>query len=176
MFRIDRTDECDDGEVFGQRHSRRRCQILIRFPCLRVFVDDFHISGTRPGLNLLKDKFTSAWNLLQSQILRRRANENQVVVFCVVQRKKASSLNPQGLVECSENQIQIVNRKNLSDASVMIKNRTLSILGGVVIPHARIGASDEGGIAENDPRFFGTRGKTSPEDTNWRRGRYRPSR
>ena len=161
--------EPEDSVVLGERHTRRSRKEFLAFVGLWVPVDNGMVAFTRTGGDLLENEFLSAWNFQQRKIFNWRADENQIVVFGVVQRKEASSLEPDAAVKKAENAIEFVNGQNLADAGIVVENIGVAIMRRIAVTHARLGPADKSGVAENDPRLFRPRGETSPK--NSKRGR-----
>jgi hypothetical protein len=68
----------------------------------RLYIDDFHISRARPVIYLPEHKFFGARHVQQRQVFRGRSDEDQVIVFRVVQRKQTPAFHAKRLVKCRE--------------------------------------------------------------------------
>ena len=92
-----------------------------------MHVDHFHVSRARSGIHSLKNEFLRSWDLQQSQILRRGADEDQIVVPDIIQGKQCPTLHPELAVEEAENPVQFVDRQDLAYPGVMIKDHLTRI-------------------------------------------------
>jgi len=133
-------------------------------------IDDLHGAHKRPGSNLLEDKFLRVGQLQERQILRRRANEDEIVVFGVIQGKQATALDANLLMKFSENIIEGVHRQHFAHSGVMIRNRRAGILGSIVVTHANVRPADKGCVTEDDPRFLWPGEKPFPKNVKSQRG------
>ena len=73
-------------------------------------IDDFCVSAAVTGGNLLEDKFVSARNIKERQILRGRADKNEVIVLGIIQGKKASAFDAYLLVKRRKDLVEFVDR------------------------------------------------------------------
>src|ERR1700692_2926485 len=129
-----------------------------------MYVNHRYVSLARPGSHLLKNEFLRSWDLQKSQIFRRRADEDQIVVLDIIQGKQRSALYPKLAVEHAKDPVQLVDRQHLTHSSVMIEDRLPRIGGRVVVPHVRLRTSHKVGVAENNPRRLGSGHKAAPEN------------
>src|SRR6516165_11511819 len=81
----------------------------------------------------------------------------------VVEGEEAAALDAEMAAEESENLIQSMNGKDFANAGVVVPDGALRIAAGGVIAHAGFGATDEGGVAEDDPRLFSVGHKGLPK-------------
>src|SRR5260370_16332988 len=116
-------------------------------------IDDLHGAHKRPGSNLLEDKFLRVGQLQERQILRRRANEDEIVVFGVIQGKQATALDANLLMKFSENIIEGVHRQHFAHSGVMIRNPPAGILGSIVLIHPNLRPAGKGLLLEGYPRI-----------------------
>src|SRR5258708_17072420 len=107
-------------------------------------IDDLHGAHKRPGSNLLEDKFLRVRQLQEGQIFRRRADEDEIVVFCVIQGKQAAALYANLLMELSENIIESVYRQHFADSGVVIRDYRAGIPSTIEVAHASVRPADEG--------------------------------
>src|ERR1700731_1007137 len=126
-------------------------------------IDDLHGAHARPRSDLPEVEFLDIWQLQEGQIFRRRANEDEIVVFCVIQGKQAAALDANLLMKLPENIIQRVYRQHFADSSVVIQDHRAGIPGTIVIAHASVRPADEGSVTEDDPRLLRPGKKPSPE-------------
>ncbi len=145
----------DDGIVFGEGLVVGGGQKFLGLAVLRMNIDDFGVAAANADGDLAKDEFLGAGNVEQGEIFGRRADEDEVVVLGVVERKQAAAFYANFLVEKIEDAIEFVDGEDFADAGVVIEDRLALIAGGVEVAHANVGASGEWGVAEDDPRFSG---------------------
>src|SRR5450755_4278631 len=119
-----------------------------------MFAHNGKIALARAGGYALKNEFQRAGNIEQGEILGRRAHKNQVVVSDVVEREQASALDQNPASERPEGVIESVDGEDLSNPGVVVINSALGIVTRVVVTHAGLGSSHEGGVAEDHPRLF----------------------
>src|SRR5436309_12781879 len=96
-------------------------------------------------------------------MFRRRANEDEIVVLGVIERKQATALDANLLMKFCENSIESVHRQHFADSGVMIRDHGPGIPGTIVVAHANVRPADEGGVAEDDPRLLRPSHQASPE-------------
>src|SRR5260370_14972707 len=132
-------------------------------------IDDLHSARAGPGNDLFEGEFLSGRQLQEGQIFRRRANEDEVVVLGVIQRKQATALDTNLLMKFAENAIESVNGQDFADPGVVIQDHRAGIPGSIVVAHANVGPADKGGVAEDHPRVLAAREKAFPDNpkTNW---------
>src|SRR6266566_1961229 len=164
MFRVQSSLQRDDRIVFRQGVVRRRRKKLLRFTRFWMKIDDLHGARAGPGSDLLEGEFLSGGQLQEGQIFRRRANEDEVVVLGVIQRKQATALDTNLLMKFAENAIESVNGQDFADSGVVIQDHRAGILGAIVVAHANVGPADEGGVAEDHPRFLRAGKEAFPEN------------
>ncbi len=129
-----------------------------------MHVNHLHVSRARPGIHSLKNEFLRSRDLQQSQILRRGADEDQIVVPDIIQGKQCPALYPKLAVEQPENAVQFVDRQHLAHSGVMIEDRLARIGGRVEVTHIRLRTSHKVGVAENHPRRLRRSHKAAPEN------------
>src|ERR1700746_960474 len=117
-------------------------------------IDYFHGAGAGSGSNLFERELLRIRQFQERKVFRRRANENEVVVLGVIQGKEAAALDADWLMKSSKNIIKSMYRQHFAHPGVMIEDHRAGILGSIVVAHANVGASDKGGVAEDDPRFL----------------------
>src|SRR5580704_3539764 len=127
-------------------------------------IEDGKISLAWSGIKPLEDEFPAAGNVGQSEILRRRAYKNQVIILSVVQREKRATLNPKLAIEEIENVIELVDRQHFSNASVVIENECARVRRRIEVAHASLGATDEAAVAEDHPRLLRAGDETIPKN------------
>src|SRR6266478_3426971 len=125
--------------------------------------DDRQIALARPGTNPLKDKLLGARNLEQGEVFRRRTNENQVIVFRVVEGEQAPALHTKAPVKGCKSVIETVHGQDFTDTGVVVPKHIPRIPGRIVVAHAGLRAAHEGCIAEDGPRLFRSSEKAPPE-------------
>src|SRR5258706_321804 len=129
-----------------------------------MHVNHLHVSLTRPGIHWLKNEFLGSRDLQQSQILRRGADEDQIVVPDIIQGKQRPTLYSKLAVEETENPVQFVDRQNLTHPGVMIEDPLARIGGRVEVTHVRLRTSYKVGVAENHPPRLLSGHKSAPEN------------
>src|ERR1700687_6482110 len=102
MCRVQSSLERYDRIVFRQGLVRRRRKKLFGLARFRMKIDDFHGARARPRSDLFECEFLGVWQLQERQIFRRRANEDEIVVFCVIQGKPATAFDANLLMKSSE--------------------------------------------------------------------------
>src|SRR6266436_1192786 len=105
-------------------------------------VDNGLVAFARSGSHAAENEFLSSRDFQQRQILERRADEDQVIVLCVVEGKQTAALYANLPVQQSENAVQFMDSQNLAHTGVMVQNKAALVLCGVVVAHARFGAAD----------------------------------
>src|SRR5258708_3286990 len=125
-------------------------------------IHDLHGAHAWSRSNLFEGEFLSGWQLQEGEIFRRRANEDEVVVFGVVQGKQAAGVDGNLLMKFSKNVIQGMHRQHLTDSGVEVRDYRAGILSTIVVAHANVRPADEGCVAEDDPRLLGSGEKPSP--------------
>src|SRR5262249_2893918 len=115
-----------------------------------MHIDDFHVARARTIGDASKEKLLDTWNFQQGEIFAGRSNENQIVVFCVVQREQAAPFNTKRLVQSGKDKVEIVHGKDFAYASIVVENRRFPVFFGVVIAHAGVGTAYESGVTEDD--------------------------
>src|SRR5258706_7298875 len=134
-------------------------------------VNHLHVSLTRPGIHGLKNEFLGSRDLQQSQILRRGADEDQIVVPDIIQGKQRPTLYSKLAVEETENPVQFVDRQNLTHPGVMIEDPLAGIGGRVEVTHVRLQTSYKVAVAEKHARRLRSGHKSAPENLVGRRYR-----
>lgn len=170
--RVQTGNETDDGVVFGEGSRGGAGEVELRFAGLRVDIDDREIALARAGIDAIENKLLCAGNFAEVQILGGGADEDDVVVLGIVEREEAATLDAKLAVERTDDQIEIVDGQDFADAGVVIPNGVARILEGIEVAHAGLGASDESGIAEDDPRLVRTTKKRLPESLERRWGNF----
>src|SRR5258708_30330047 len=127
-----------------------------------MHVNHLHVSLARPGIHSLKNEFLRSRDLQQSQILRRGADEDQIVVPDIIQGKQCPALYPKLAVEQPENAVQFVDRQDLTHSGVMIEDRLTRIGGGIEVTHFRLRTAHKVCVAENYPLRLPGSSKTAP--------------
>src|SRR6267378_859955 len=164
MCRVQSSLKRYDGIVFRQGLVRRRRKKFFRLARFRMKIDNFHSARAPPGSDLFECEFLGAWQLQERQIFRRRANEDEIVVFCVIQGKQATALDANLLMKSSENVIEGVHRQHFSDSGVVIQDHCAGIPGTVVVAHTNERPADEGRVTEDDPGLLRPGEKPYPEN------------
>src|SRR5438105_15164861 len=90
MRRIQSALESDDRVILRKSFGRRRGKKFPRFSRLRMHVDDLHVPLRNSSSHPLEHKVLRTRNFTQRQVLRRRTNEDQIIVLSVVQPDKTS--------------------------------------------------------------------------------------
>src|SRR5258707_12354414 len=127
-------------------------------------INDLHGASAGHRSDLFEDECLGGGQLQNGEIFGRRANEDEIVVFGVVQGKQAAALDANLLAKSSENAIEGVHRKHFTDSGVMIQDHRAGILGTIVIAHASVGPADESCVAEDDPWLLRSGEKPPPEN------------
>src|SRR5581483_10193077 len=135
---------------------------LTRF---RVHVGDAEGAFVWTGFEPLEDELLTTRKVQEGQVLSRRANEDQIIVAGVVERKKAAALYSDGLVQLIENVIQVVNRQHLANPRVVVEDEFTGIALRVQIAHAGFRAADKCSIAKDYPRRIRSSRELAPEST-----------
>src|SRR5258705_9457053 len=125
-------------------------------------IDNFHSARARPRSDPFECECLGVWQLQERQIFRRETNEDEIVVFCVIQKKQDTALEANLLMKFSENIIEGVLRQHFSDSGVVIQDRCAGIPGTVVVSHANERQAYEGRVAEDDPGLLWPSENTSP--------------
>src|SRR5579859_7334817 len=127
-------------------------------------VEDGEISLARAGVESLENKFLRSGNIQEREILRWRADENQVVIFGVIEREQGAALDPNRPIEEPKHQIELVDRQHLSDPGVMIEDEGARIGCGVEVAHPGLGPSYKVAVAEDDPGLLRAVHETIPKN------------
>src|SRR5262249_5054445 len=98
-------------------------------------IDNLHSSHARPGSDLFEHKLLRIRQLQKGQVLRRRANKDEIVVLRIVERKQAPSLHANWLAKFLENIIERMDGQNFTDSRIVVQNHGSGILGTIVITH-----------------------------------------
>src|ERR1700739_4504680 len=120
-----------------------------------MHIKDSQVALSGALCDALEDELARSRNFQQVQIFRGRADEDQVVVLRVVERKKATPLDAKIAVQLTKYLVETVDCNHLADTRVMIPNHVLWVTGGMVIAHAGFGPANESRVAEDHPRLFG---------------------
>src|SRR5258706_13389084 len=144
---------------------RRSREVHRRFTRLRMSIDDSHVAGPRTVCDLLENKVLGAEDFEEGRVFCWCADQDQVVVFFVVEREKAASLDPKILVQRVKYLVKRMHSQDLADSSVVIQDECVRVAGRIEITHPSIWPANESRVTENDPRLLGAREETLPEDT-----------
>ena len=87
----------------------------------------------------------------EGEVLRRRTNEDEIVVFGIVEGKQASAFDTNWLMKTGQDVIQGMNCEHFADSGVVIQDYSAGIPGPIVIAHTDIGPAHKCCIAEDDP-------------------------
>src|ERR1700719_4169021 len=112
-------------------------------------VDNGLVALARSRSHAAENDFLSPRDFEQRQVLESGADEDQVVVLCVVEGKQAATLYANLPVQQSENAVQFMDRQDLAHTGVMVQNKAALVLYGIVIAHARFGPAHKRRVAEN---------------------------
>src|ERR1700722_238830 len=112
------------------------------------------ISFARSSVEAAENEFLSSGNIPQSEILRGRADENQVVVLGVVERKQGSALHAQRAIKQFEDVVELMDGEHFAYAGVMIKNKSARVGCGIEVAHASFRPADKTAVAEDHPRLL----------------------
>src|SRR5216683_1827161 len=96
--------------------------ILFRFSRLWVHVGDFHGPFGNAGSDLLEDEALSVGNLEENQVFYRRTDENEIVIFGIVQREQATAFDANTLVKLRKDVVQSMDGENFADSGVVIQD------------------------------------------------------
>src|SRR5258708_30171363 len=127
-------------------------------------VHSLHLSLASPRIHGLKNECLGSRDLQQSQILRRGADEDEIVVPDIIERRQRPTLHPQLAVEKAENPVQFMDRQDLAHSGVMIENRRMRIGGRAEVTHVRLRPPHKVGVAENHPGWLRRSQKRAPEN------------
>src|SRR5207245_9029932 len=83
----------NDGIIFRDGLIRGRGKIGFRFTRFGMNIDNLDVAGTRTGRDLLKYELVGTGDFKKREILRRGSNENQIIIFCVIQGEQAAALD-----------------------------------------------------------------------------------
>src|SRR5579864_7348946 len=114
-------------------------------------VDDRQVPFSRPRIDSQEHERLSSGNVEQGKILRGRANENQVVILGIVERKKCAALHPDGTIQQRENMVKLVNGQHLSHAGVVIHDERSAVGGWIEVAHSSLRSADKAAVAEDNP-------------------------
>src|SRR4051812_44213215 len=89
------------------------------------------------------------------------------MIFSVIEREQAATLNTQVTVQGSEDPIQFVNSQDLSDTGVVIENWPRRIASAVEIAHPGFRAPNKSAIAKDHPGIFGAGKERLPESREY---------
>jgi len=117
-------------------------------------IDNSLITFAGAGLDPVKHKFLGAGDFKERKILRGRADEDEVVIFGVIEGEKAAAFDTNSAMKEVEDVVEFVDTEDLSDAGVMIENGGIAVALSIAVPHASFRAAHEGSVAENDPGFI----------------------
>src|SRR5258706_5424924 len=112
---------------------RRSREVHRRFTRLRMSIDDSHVASPHTVCDLLENKLLGAEDFEEGRGFWGCADQNQVVVFCVVEREKTASLDPQILVQRVKYLVKRMHRQDLADSTVGIQDEGGSLAGPIVI-------------------------------------------
>src|SRR5258707_15759919 len=101
---------------------RRSRQVRRRFTRLRMSIDDSHVAGPRTVCDLLENKVLGAEDFEEGRVFCWGAGQDQVVVFCVVEREKAASLDPKILGERVKYLVEGMDGQDPPDSRVVIQD------------------------------------------------------
>src|SRR6266567_2987944 len=139
-------------------------------------VEHGQVAFSRAGIEALENEFLGAGNIEQGQILRRRADENQVIVLGIIESEQGSALDADRAVEQSKKTVKLMDGEHLSHAGVMIKNKGAGVGCGIEVAHPSLGPSDKAAVAEDDPGLLRSGQEAIPENLKRNRnGRARAS-
>src|ERR1700682_2798029 len=144
MRRIQASLKRDDGIVFRQGLVRRRRQKLLWLAGTRMKIDDLHGAGARSRGELFEDEFLGVGEFQEREVLRRRTDEDEIVVFGIIEGKQASALDTNWLMKTGQDVIQGMHREHFADSRVVIQDYSAGIPGPIVIAHTGIGPAHEG--------------------------------
>jgi hypothetical protein len=161
--RVEAADQGDDGIVVGESGVVGRGFEFLGLVGLRMEIDDFGVAAAITVADLAEDEFLGAGDVEEGEIFRGRADEDEVIVFGVVEGEEAATFYAEFLVKEVEDTVEFVDGEDFADAGVVIEDELAFVSGGVVVAHADVGAAGEGGVAEDDPRFFGASEEAAPE-------------
>src|ERR1700686_633329 len=158
-----------DRIVFRKR-LRRSARIINRcLSALRMHIDDTQITRVGPGIQSLKNEFLAAWKVGQSKILRRRADENEVILLRIVQSEKAAPLYLNGMIQQAEDLVQFMHRQHFADSGVVVQDQVAGVARRVHVAHSGFRTPHERRIAENYPGSLRSWGERTPEPAKSRR-------
>src|SRR6266436_7250069 len=108
--------------IFRQGFGRACCNILFRLSRLWVHVGDFHGSFGNARWDSLEDEALSVWNLEENQVFYRRTDENEIVIFGIVQREQATAFDANTLAKLRKDVVQSMDGENFADSGVVIQD------------------------------------------------------
>src|SRR5258706_15152643 len=110
---------------------RRSREVHRRFTRLRMSIDDSHVAGPRTVCDLLENKVLGAENFEEGRVFCWGADQDQGVVFFVVEREKAASLYSKILGQRVKYLVKRMHRQDLADSRVVDQEEGLCLRGRV---------------------------------------------
>src|SRR5260370_6506210 len=127
-------------------------------------VDDSDVASPHTRCDLLENKLLGAEDFEGRRVFRWRADQDQIIVFCIVQRKKAASLDAKILVQRAKYLVECMLGQNFADSSVVVQDWRFRVARCIEVAHAGIRPANESRVTENNPRLLRAREETLPED------------
>src|SRR4029077_3299846 len=118
VLRIDAFDERDNRIIFIHGDIRETRTVGSGFALTRRYVDDFHLSRARTLQYAAEEELFRAGNFQKREFSAGRADEDQIVVFGVVERKEAATFYAQRLVQGCKNKVEVVYGQNFAHTGV----------------------------------------------------------
>src|SRR5258708_8878549 len=130
---------------------RRSREVHRRFTRLRMSIDDSHVAGPRTVCDLLENKVLGAEDFEEGRVFCWCADQDQVVVFCVVEREKAASLDPKILVQRVKYLVKRMHGQDLAASSVVIQDECVRVPPRIEITHPGICPATETPVTATHP-------------------------